>query len=459
MAELKKPAVRAESGQAYTDAGLSSGSLLKQKPPCSNSGWARLLGLRSSLCFWQHGVIFLIACLILISRRPDAIFHAQFYAEDGHTWFADEYNYGWWSGLWRTYEGYHHLFMRLGAALALLVPLALAPLVMNLIAIGLQALVVNLLLSMRSSAWGSLGFRAILAAVFLALPNTLEMLNNISQDQWPLTLCAFLLLVAQPPKSVSGKVFDLSILLLCGLTGPQCIFLLPIALFLAWKDRNRWPLAAAGVLALTCAVQGWGLLHGGFASRPHGVLGANPEMLVRIVAGQVFLGTLLGANTLAVNSSPHALPWLLCTAILGTVIAAFCFAKSGLPMKLFALLTAALFAVSLISPTAYPPAGMSMWQQLARADGVRYWYFPCLAFAWLLLWGFRSGGDAMKVVSVVLLCVMCFTITFDWRVPPLKDLHFAEAAQRFEAAPAGTSMTFPQNPAGWDMQLVKHSSH
>ena len=65
----------------------------------------------------------------------------------------------------------------------------------------------------------------------------------------------------------------------------------------------------------------------------------------------------------------------------------------------------------------------------------------------------------MKVVSVVLLCVMCFTITFDWRVPPLKDLHFAEAAQRFEAAPAGTSMTFPQNPAGWDMQLIKHSRH
>jgi len=39
---------------------------------------------------------------------------------------------------------------------------------MNLIAIGLQALVVNLLLSMRSSAWGSLGFRAILAAVYHA---------------------------------------------------------------------------------------------------------------------------------------------------------------------------------------------------------------------------------------------------------------------------------------------------
>ena len=219
MAELKMPAATAESG-----------------PPRSNSGWTRLLGFRSSLCFWQHGVIFFIACLILISRRPDAVFHAQFYAEDGHTWFADEYTYGWWSGLWRNYEGYHHVFMRLGAALALLVPLALAPLVMNLIAIGLQALVVNLLLSMRSSAWGSLGFRAILAAVFLALPNTLEMLNNISQDQWPLTLCAFLLLVAKPPKSLPGKVFDLSICCCAGSPGRSVFFCCPLRF--SWPGRT-----------------------------------------------------------------------------------------------------------------------------------------------------------------------------------------------------------------------------
>ena len=411
---------------------------------------------RAELPFWQHGVIFLLACAVLATRRPDVIFHAQFLQEDGHTWFADVYNFGWWAGVCRTYEGYHHVFPRLGAALALLVPLALAPLVLNCIAIAVQALPANLLLSFRSSAWGSLRFRALLAGIYLALPNTREMLNNISQAQSPLTLCAFLLLVASPPRSTAGRLFDLSILLLCGLTGPQCIFLLPIALFLAWRYSDRWLFVVAGVLAATCVVQSWGLLNGGFSSRPHTALGASPAMLTRIIASHIFLGTLLGGNGLATKSSPRIFIFLLCVAVGGIVFVAFCLAKSIMQMRLFLLLTSVLFAVSLVSPTAYPPAGVTMWELLAGAIGIRYWYFPTLAFAWLLLWGFQSRAVALKTVSAVLLCVMCFGIIRDWRIPPFKDLHFAEYARNFEAAPPGTAVVFPENPEGWNMRLVKH---
>lgn len=407
--------------------------------------------------WWRHGAAFVLSCLVLASRRPDAIFHAQFLQEDGHVWFADVYNFGWWSGVWRIYEGYHHVFPRLGAALALLVPLTLAPLVLNVIAILIQALPVNLLLSTRSTAWGSLRFRALLAFIYLALPNTREMLDNISQAQWPLTLCAFLLLVAEPPRTAAGRFFDVAILLLCGLTGPQCIFLLPIALFLAWRARSRWHAVAAGILALTCAVQGWGLLNGGFASRPHAALGASPLLFVRILAGQVFLGTLLGGNRLAAESSTGVSIFLAATAVAGVALALFCLARSPLPMKLFALLTAALFAASLLSPTAYPPAGVTMWQLLAEASGIRYWYFPCLVFAWLLLWGIRSKSQALKAVSILPLCMMCFAIPIGWRIPPMSDLHFASAAKRFEAAPAGTTAIFPENPTGWNMQLVKRA--
>jgi hypothetical protein len=179
-------------------------------------------------------------------------------------------------------------------------------------------------------------------------------------------------------------------------------------------------------------------------------------MFIRIVAGHVFIGTLLGANGLAANPSPRLLIFLICVAAGGIAIVAFSFARSPMPMKLFVLLTSALLAVSLVSPTAYPPAGISMWQLLAAVGGIRYWYFPSLAFAWLLLFGIRSGGEALKAVSAVLLVIMCFGIVHDWRIPPNKDLHFAAEAQRFESAPAGTTMTFPENPEGWNMRLVKH---
>jgi hypothetical protein len=42
-----------------------------------------------------HGMIFLVAFGVLVLRRPDAIFNAQFYAEDGKYWYADAYNHGW----------------------------------------------------------------------------------------------------------------------------------------------------------------------------------------------------------------------------------------------------------------------------------------------------------------------------------------------------------------------------
>jgi hypothetical protein len=114
---------------------------------------------------WQHGVVFLLACAVIISRRPDAVFHVQFYAEDGHVWYADAYNLGWWPALFRTWTGYFLTLPRIAASLALLVPLYRVPLFLNLVAIFVQALPVNLLLTVRSSVWGSLRFRSLLAGM------------------------------------------------------------------------------------------------------------------------------------------------------------------------------------------------------------------------------------------------------------------------------------------------------
>jgi hypothetical protein len=410
------------------------------------------------LSFWKHGAFFLLACAVLAARRPDAIFHAQFWAEDGRVWFADAYNFGWWSALFRQDGGYLQTFPRLGASLALLGPLFLAPLALNLIAIAVQALPVNLLLSSRSSAWGSLRFRALLAGIYLALPNCRELSANIESSQWVLALCAFLLLVVSIPRSAVGRLFDLSVLLLCGLTGPFCIFLLPIALFLAWRHRDRWRWVAVGALAALSLVQAWVLLvNTGFSSRPHYTLGASPALFTRILAGHVYLGTLLGHNQLAAHSDPRLFIFLLCVAIGGTAIVAICFVKSAVEMKLFLLFSAMLLAASLISPWAHPPAGVSVWKLMSGASGIRYWFFPTLAFAWSLLWCLRSRVAPLKVVSASLLILMCIGILRDWRHPAFQDLHFAEYVRRFEAAPVGTTVTIPVNPIGWDMRLVKRS--
>ena len=410
------------------------------------------------LPLWQHAAAFLVACAVLISRRPDAILHPQFWAEDGHVWFAEAYNLGWGHALLRTYAGYFQTLPRIGAALALLVPLALAPLVMNLIAIVVQALPVSLLLSSRSSAWGSLRYRAFMAAIYLALPNMREISAILTNSQWVLALAAFLVLAALSPKTVSGKVVHAFILLFCGLTGPFCVFLFPISIFLAWRRRDAWRWAEAGILAAACLIQTWALLVMDRAGRANAALGAGPALFTRIAGGHVFLGTLLGGNQLASYAGAAIFLLLLGAAIVGSTIVALCFMRANVEMRLLLLFCFAILAAALISPESYPDPGLTRWQSLAAAGGVRYWFLPSLAFAWSLLWCANSHSTALKRVSAVLLFLMCFGVVRDWELPAFANLHFAEEAKRFEAAPPGTAVVIPENPQGWTLVLKRKPS-
>lgn len=407
---------------------------------------------------WQHCLVFVTACVLFFTRRPDAIVHAQFYAEAGHVWFADAYNLGWWNVLFRAQDGYFQTFSRLGAALALLAPFAQAPLVMNMIAIAAQALPVNLLVSVRSASWGSLRWRALLAVIYLALPNYGEVSFGITESQWLLALSVFLLLVARASQGWPGRCFDLVLVLLSGLSGPFCIFLLPIAVFVALKRRDRWPWAPVGVLTMCVLIQAYALLVIDRTGRAHPPLGASPALLARILGGNVVLGSILGRIPFATMPGTGIFILLICAAIVGTVIAAACFFRSGAEMRLFLVLAGMIFVAALVFPVTNPPAGSTVWQMLAKAFAVRYWVFPSLAFAWSLAWCARQGSAALRVVSIVLLCAMSLGALANWIEPRQKDLHFGECAAGFAAAPAGTVIAIPESPEGWTIRLIKHAS-
>jgi len=399
-----------------------------------------------------HALIFSFAVVVVIVRRPDAILNAQFFAEDGAYWFANAYNLGWWHALFLTRAGYLQTLPRLGASIALLVPFGLAPLILNIIAIALQALPVSILLSARSAAWGSLRFRAVLAAFYLILPNTEEISAGITESQWVLALCAFLLLVAERPQSRVARAFDLSIFTLSVLTGPFCILLLPIAAILMRQRRLR--MSPLIILVATSLIQGIELLtHPG--TRSTAPLGANLEWFVRLLAGQVYLSTLFGASPIAFISAPYLVLFFVCVTVICTVLVWRCCREAPANMRLFVLFAAIIFAVSLVSPFSSPPQGETVWRLLAIVPGRRYWFLPTLAFAWSLLWCVRSQSEAARLTSRVLLFVMCFGLFRDWKRPAFPDMSFATYAKAFDTAPRGTMVVIPYNPAGCEMRLVK----
>jgi hypothetical protein len=404
---------------------------------------------------WQHGAVFVLACLLVISRRPDAVLHAQFCSEDGRNFFADAYNLGGWQALLHTYAGYLHTVPRMAAGLALLVPLTMAPLVTNVIAILVQAVPVNLLLCARSAAWGSLRYRALMAAAYLALADNAEVTFGITQANWILALGSILLLVAALPRGRVGRAFDCVFLVLAGLSGPFCVLLLPIAGVLAWKRKETWSKVQCALLAGCAFIQLWYLVFLDPRGRPKFPVGYSAALLMRMLGGDVILGALLGRVPTSTLPGAGGLIFLVCAAVAGVAMMTVCFVKANVEMKAFVTFAAMVLAASLLSPTVYPPAGKTMWGLLVGAAGIRYWFLPSLAFAWTLLWCVRSGPPVAKFAATILLFVMVFGDAMDWRNPRYTDMHWAAYARRFEAAPPGTVMTIPEYPPGWEMELKK----
>jgi hypothetical protein len=102
---------------------------------------------------WQPAV-FLFSLLLVFSRLPGALFHAQFFAEDGWVWYQQAYNLHWLPSLGIAQAGYLQTLPRLVTGLVLLFPMQWAPLIMNLAGAAIQVLPVNALLSHRCSTWG-----------------------------------------------------------------------------------------------------------------------------------------------------------------------------------------------------------------------------------------------------------------------------------------------------------------
>jgi hypothetical protein len=397
-----------------------------------------------------RAIVFLCAVAIIISRRPDAIFHAQFWAEDGMVFYADAYQAGIHSLFW-PFAKYFILFMRLVALAAQPFGLSRAPLIFNVVAIVTQAVPVLLLLSSRLSRAGSIPARLFLAGLYLALPNTEEVLAIFPNSQWLLALLCFMVIVSPEGRSWAWRCFDILIVGLCSLTGPFVIVLAPISAVISWKRRPRWGLVLTIVLSAGALVQGIAILVSHFSRAQ--ILGATPALFFKIVADQIFLGALLGMNGFCLNSVGGA---IVVTAV-GLIPVLYSLSKGPLEIKLLIIFAAVMFAACLISPNMGLWSNVPAWQtlQLPRA-GVRYWFLPMLTFVTTLVCALRAKSpEPLRLLAGLCLLLMWFGIVKDWRYPAFQDMHFSGYAEQFEAARPGTEFVIPINPPGWSMRLVK----
>jgi hypothetical protein len=393
--------------------------------------------------------VFAVMILLIFSRRPSDLLHAQFYAEDGKLWFSEAYNGHWLRALGVPIAGYLQTFPRLVAESTLVLPFRLVPLAMNLSGAAMQALVVTALLSRRAASWGSLGTRGLLSAFYIAASNAGEVHVILTDAQWHLALLQVIVAFSLPPTTWRGRVMDLLLFGIGALSGPFDVVLFPLLLFFWFFRRAGWRLVQAGILGVGAAVQVFCILHS--LREPIGDLGATPVRLLRLLGGDVFLNTLVGQSGIFRYSNAFLLVVLLLSFVL--VAAALCVAPLG--MRLLAVDSAVLLAGSLRSPMALG-AG-PLWELMITATGSRYFYFPSIAFLWLVIYCARRATPRVlrRAGSLTLILVSLGSIR-RWEYTPWPYDAFPTDLRIFEQARPGDVIRLPLYPEHWDMVLRKH---
>jgi hypothetical protein len=243
---------------------------------------------------------------------------------------------------------------------------------------------------------------------------------------------------------------------LCALTGPFIIFIAPIAAMLCLSEaRSPWRRTLFLISGIGAMVQASTLLLMERREQiAESVWAASPGLLVQILAKQVFLAAIVGRRTLAGYSLESGWGWAVAVLAVCVGCAIECYALLKAPpfWKGLIFFSLCILGVSLAFPTTKSP----QWPALLSAGGVRYWFFPMLAFIASVVWMLHErNSTVVRATAGALLLAMLFGIIQDWGHPRLVDFRFPYYVQKLSELPSGTSLFIPINPAGWTMELMK----
>lgn len=412
--------------------------------------WTGRLGVLSLL-----GVLF---AALLVSRQPSVILHADFWGEDGWVWYPDARDRVL-TSFFLPQTGYLQTIPRLGALLAQPFPLAFAPTVFALIALVMQVLPPVFLVSARmADAWPNRGARLGSALIMIGLPNSFEVFVKLTDTQWHLAILTFLVTVSRPPSSRAGRLFDVFVLAIGGLSGPFCLMLTPVAAWHYWETRDRAVRRRLILLLATGFVQALSLMLA-IASRSQASLGASLPVFARIVGLNIFLAVFLGQQRLGTVLAgswwqPGDAGPLLVSGAGFVLIGCGLWLGGGVLRKAW-LFAALSFAAALVTPQVNLTG--AQWHEMTFTGwGDRYYVFPMLAFIGAL---FALAGARPVVLRVLgglgVVAVVIGGVAGDWVYPVMPPTDFADRARAFAQAPPGTVARLPIHPTGAEMWLQK----
>ena len=389
-------------------------------------------------------LIIFTTIIILLIRKTDALINPQFWAEDGSVFFLQQYNHGV-SALFQEYAGYLHLVPRLIALIGdTFFSYSSIPAFYNYASL-LIILIVTL--SIFSSRF-HVKHKSLIALTISLVPHyENEVFLNVTNTTWILSIMIIIVLLKENPAKRYGKVVvqyacDLLIIIICGLSGPFIIFLMP---FFGWKWINKKNVYNTIIFTATSIIS---LIQLSFIVS-HSInsydVSTNLTAYSEVIGYRAFGGLLLGSN-IAYKINPYILSFLyfsLLTLILHLAYQKkdrFIFFSIGISL-IYLLATFYRFKNNpeiLVSP----------------GNGVRYFYIPYVMLIWsliALLGQQEKWKNTLLKASLVLILISSLTSRFHSK--PFIDYNWPLYSQSI----GKEDIVIPINPVGWQINVKAHT--
>jgi hypothetical protein len=405
---------------------------------------------------WTLALLMVVAAGIVFAHRIDAFTHPQFYAEDGARWFSDAYNFGPLHALGFALAGYFQVLSRLGPLIAAPFGVANQPLVYNICGLLIQIAPVFYFLSSRfETVVPNFWMRIALSLIYLLMPAD-ELNVTITSAPFHLAILATLVVIAPAPSRWYWKVFDVSTVLLSGMSGPFAYILFPITALWYLVRRRRFTLILLLVFALTLAVQV-------YASRlsprtPGADVGASLSNLLLIVSDRIILAGIFaepGHRHVYLAGQWHGTVFagLVCLAAL--VVVLYAARKACWELRLFALTALGIVAASLVTPLVSSTG--NEWLILATGEaGGRYFFMARVAWVVTLIWAVSRVPRVWMRRSAWIAGGVAFSSGFTtWAYTPFTNFNWPQEAHAIQTAAPGTKLILPINPGGaWAIDVT-----
>lgn len=404
---------------------------------------------------------FMAVFMLLAYKTPDALFHAQFWAEDGSVFFQQQFGHSM-PLVFTSYAGYLHVIPRLVAWVATAFPYRDAPLIYNFSAIALGAW--SIFYFAKKSAFLSPFW--ITVAIFILVPTNGEEFGDIANLQWLLQFSVFAVALypragnASTNTGVPGRIARYVAIACLALTGPFSIFCALIGLVLcaanilnthlsfrfsplnqASEWWSRLDKTQFSIVALGGGVQAFTLLFLGY--RPNGSFSAPVAKLLLISGSQTHL------------LDTHILPPGVFLLIMFTIgITAYMRERRRFAVKHVVILGLAAFAAAQVLGVSTP----NFVQASDTFYGDRYYFFAKVAF-WMSITALLQDDMEVAPITPRTLLAPLALVFIQLSHPgmlqrqPLPDLHWKEASRQLDVR--GKTIKIPINPTPWDITVTR----